>query len=256
MRKTIIFTIVLVAASFYSCKDKIQSEVLSKIEQKVTKDGGGIDIKYKSLELKAIDTFTVFDKINQLNAEIDSAISFLELDVISEEDLIKENLVKLRNQENQYRIEMNRSMIYPEKDYDYYKFVFSEECTSEWCENLRNNIISIDSFIEKDQIDKYEKLDFYSNIIWFKRIGLKYDDANSEKLRNAYQGLLDEIDKLKLVRAEIIDLEDKDKNSVIHYKYYNKYTIINPLLNNAKVTIEHNVYFDENYNLINREVLD
>ncbi|MBK8519019.1 MAG: hypothetical protein IPL55_22860 [Saprospiraceae bacterium] len=139
------------------------------------------------------------------------------------------------------------------KHKDYYKFIFSGECVSDWCRELKSKLISIDKFIEKDTIIQTEKLEFYLTLLWFYKINIKAEGRVFDELKRNYTFVENGLKGLIPTNDRIIELKLLPENDIIHYKFYNKFQINNPIFNNAEQTLEQYFYFDKDLNLFKRE---
>lgn len=231
--------------SLISCQsDEFIKETLSIEAYLETTGDTKTDMNYQSILLDYVDTFTVADKKRLLAEEIEAvkrelleynkpvATYLVEIqgNIFSKDFLTREKVVQIRNWERENRKQAGSSRG------DYYEFVFSEDCFSEWCVTLRNQLNETDQFLEGYDKIEDSNLKFIKNITWYyKRIDQYNSNGASDSRWDALTGKInDAIEK----EEELLSLSNREDNVVIHYVIKNKYTIVNPLLNNAKQEIE------------------
>ena len=189
-----------------------------KIAQLVKNDAMGFEVNYKSLEFEWIDTLTIESK------------------TMAQYDLVQEskNNIKVPNKMKsgyQYVTGVLGSWLEIDKKYDGKKSKSHTQTLSKFEEMYKTDSIQAILYF-LDEADKY--------------IGLKgspyvYQQSLIEYTQN---------------QKEYERLDNLPQSQVIQYTARNKYTITNPMFNNAKQEVEGYFIFDPDFNIIDRVNLD
>jgi hypothetical protein len=237
-----------------SCSNQNDSYI-DAIKENVKRNASGVELNYQSIEFKWIDTLTVGERTNQIEGikkgfnndflAIEAIVSDFDYGkLFSLEYLTKEKLIELREWERIKRKEFNPKQ-------DYYQFAEDNKDKSEWLQKLLIQLKQTDSLITNyDQISEGNSTLIKNALNYYKRIDQYYGDENNSKLWSQVELRLDSIQKMDVEIQRLTALEDSD---IIHLKAFNKYSIINPLLNNAKVEIQKYYFFDKKGLLIGSE---
>ena len=235
--KPVKFTLLLLIFTLVSCNPN--KEFIEKISSRLSDDALGVDLHYKSLEFEFIDTLY----IGELQTEAQDDLSAIKHDLgsvptLSEVSLTLDLLKKLRNQELELR--GNNS---------YYDFLFSDDCYSDWCETLRNQINQTDKLIEEFPT-MTDELPYWNNIVWY-HIRREQFYGNSDKVE-FWNSVQDAIDEATLLQTKVDSLAAFPENTVVNYTAHNRYEIVNPLLNNVKQTLDEYFIFSKDMELVGR----
>lgn len=223
----------------FSCTDR-NNPLIEQIKEKVYADADGADLNYKSLEFLILDTLYISELTEIAFADYNDAISNFEMtDDFSNNKLTKEYLTQLRNQELILRDDPN-----------YYNDVLSGKCKTDWCKELRNQIIETDSLIAME--DHFNnKLKLYKNVVWYYIRSARFNN-NTEKLDYRYSKMNDNLKYLIQQQFRRDSLKSLDQNKIVYIRTQNKFMVANPVQNSMD-TLEQYFYFDSNLNVTARE---
>ncbi len=239
-----IFLTVLIVA----CSGDLNQIHIDKIKQQVKKDAMGIDLNYKNVTFKWVDTLTVKKQLTILNTEYEKGISvILKSPYFSKDVLTKKELISLRNWENGIR---NTPFIFNGKKYKNYEgFAFANRDMSSFITDLSNQIEISDKLIKNwDNLGK-GNLELIKNANWYYKRKANYN-GTSEDFFNSVTTL---VLALKETQTKINSLSDLNPNDIIEVKALNNYKINNPILNGAEVDVTKYFIFDKDYNIIRNE---
>ncbi len=258
MKKTKILLIGLLALIF-GCSNP-NSEFIDKVKQYVKEDAMGIELNYKNLEFKWIDTLYVKDELATLNENFNERLktikdiefyfkdNFEKGRIFTKSYLTKDRLVEIRNFQNKVR-----DYLYKDNEYkSYYDWLFDKDnCDSEWCNTLRNEIEYMDSLIKNYKDFNDNDLNFLKSICWhYKYIDSYYSKKNPDAI---WDKVDNEISDLKELKAKIDSLSDLDPDNVIHYKALNIYKVNNPMLNGVEQEIKRYFIFNSEHDIIGKK---
>lgn len=226
MNKAIVI-LFFASLTFVSCGRK--SEIEKRLEAHVIEQGNGI-IKDYNLKSIDIDTITVGGRIKQLSTELDWA------------DVEPDSSV-LRTLRNRDFIEFH----YFNPNYEEQVMRGEYKDASEWCTELRVVTEKADSLLAAWPTVKKYNYDYLWLIAW-------YGDRKEQ-----YYGIDDSwsmhptVEEQKAALNEMAGLQTAQSDSIVGYDVVHKYSIVNPLLNNATVNISQKVRFDRNLNILSSE---
>lgn len=242
-----------------ACSDNNQAYI-DRIKEQVKENASGVELNYKNLEFKWVDTLTVKEKIDLLSntrGEYLKDIKSIELTirdfdygkVFSKEYLTKAKLLGLRNWERNIRKEESS-----EPDRDYYEFAEANKSKSEWLQNLTTQLEETDKLLSNYESITFEDTKLFTNVLWYyKRIDKYYGNTSNKTIWDQVTLRLDSISKMQ---EELTQLTNSNPEDVIYLKAYNKYSIVNPLLNNATVEIKRHYFFNQAGEIIKSEEIE
>jgi hypothetical protein len=231
------FAIITTTCTQYKKEAALIEEYIETIEE-----GNRIDLNYKSVALSYVDTLTIGKRKAELvnsiqeikdhflshNKPVVSHLIDIEGDIFTKSFLTKEKLQELREWERQAR---KRN----DPNYDYYAFLFTEDCYSAWCEELRNQLTKTDEYVENYDSIQDGDLDFINHIAWYyKRIDQFGSNGATDP---AWEERIMLIDSGLALEEHLSKFTDDD-SQVIHYVLENTYTILNPALNTKQELTE------------------
>lgn len=247
---------------FYGCSNP-NSEFIAKIKQQVKKDANGVELNYKNIKFEWTDTLYLKQQLQTLNEEFINRLktitnfeyyipdNFEKGMIFTKDYLTKDRLIELRNFQNKVR-----EYMYPKSDYEtYYEWLFTDDnCESEWCNTLRNEIFYIDSIINNYNDLEESDLDFLKSICWhYKFIDSYYSDKSPDVI---WDKISTEISELKEINEVIDSLSNIDPHMIINYKALNTYKINNPILNGAEQELTKYFIFNSQFEIIGKENYD
>lgn len=231
--KRAIFILAL-AITAYACEKHIEHQEV--IKKHIFIQNGFVDPQYKSIEIKLSDTIFIKDKVQSLRAFIDS--NMLIIDAYFDIDL--EKLNEYRNQELTLRRNPN-----------YYEFVFSEQCYSAWCREIREKIIKLDEIIKI--YPNIDTLEVYKLAAWFEI--RKFDYHELSRYKEMYQHVTDEISKIERIKAEKDSLNSINANAIFSYKVTNKFKAYNSFMKETQI-LNNRYTFNDKMEIVNIESLN
>jgi hypothetical protein len=206
-----------------------------KIKDKLTKDAMGLDLKYKSLDLKFMDTIYIKDIKDSLRLSINQ----LRIKLVQDSDFLLDTRTPRRLSKLREKLYERVSRIRLAYGINYEMDPMSKDMA-------RKIDLAISNFKIEDKPYK----------TWSLVSEYKTQEAYSYKLNDigmSYIELTSEIWKAESKDNKIDSLATYPDNKPIFYKVYNKYSIHNPLFSNAKQTIESVFTFDDKVNIVKRE---
>ncbi|MBN2744485.1 MAG: hypothetical protein JXR39_11385 [Marinilabiliaceae bacterium] len=203
MKKRLILP--LFAIALLSCN--LNSEFEAEIKTSILDKYKGIDVEYDVISTNVIETLKAGEQSQSLHKFCDSMTMVL-TDLFS--DVNKEKLIEYRAQELKFK----------GRD-DYYDFLFSTDCDSPFCEELRNVITTTDDLIA--HYPDVEKLTLYKNVCWYRGRYARYYDLKKEY--NLYENMASTIDLIQ--RNEVIadSLSKLDPAKIIKYTVRHTFAI-------------------------------
>ncbi len=205
----------------FGCSNPNQ-EYITNLENYSNNNDLGLDIDFKVLDFKLIDTVYQKDQANDLKGFIDSVT--VQLNSLP---FTKEDLTQLRWQEKELRR-------YPEY---YTDVVDNDEMNSPWLNELRPILkrtdIVLDNFDESDILEKYYLY------LWFKKRESHYYQL---AIKSKYDQLMSIVSECQSKAVEIESLE-KDPDKLVYYLANVNFSQINPILNNAEQKLNRDYKF-------------
>jgi len=227
MKKVIIAAVSILL--FSSCSEN--NEYIKKIKERISSDAMGIDLKYKSLEFKMIDTISIKEYTDSLL-----------LPVIEFKEQVSKDSNFLIDNRSSGRIEA---------------LIAKVKRTAEISDRLYgSNSNMIEYQLCQDKWNKTNKdLSTVSSQYEFWKLVVYCYEARS-KIHNisttAYDNLNDLIFEAEKSQSKIDSISKFTGDKPVYFKAFNKYTIVNPVFGNATQTINSVFTFDENKKLIDR----
>lgn len=235
-----ILTSIFLVSILISCDES--NPYLDKIKERVNQDAMGVDINYRSLSFKWVDTLTVGKQIEKIKSEYEDGINtILRINYFSKEVLNKEELQRLRGFEDRVRN-------VPEGYKSYEDFAFKNRDASSFISEL---------CIQYEETDKIlSDWDNFKDDLSIVRIATWYyereDDFNGVT-RFDWNNIKNLIKSLEVLKVQIETLSVKDSNEVIEYKSFNKYSINNPILNGDEIEVSKYFIFNNKFEIIRTE---
>ena len=258
--KTKLLLLILISGFLISCSDS-NKPYIEKIKQQIKENALGVDLNYKSIEFKWIDTLFVDEKLLMLKQNFSQRIdTLLQIEffiqdnfekgrIFSKAYITRERLIELRNWEKK-----NRGIPFNKEYKDYYLFAFDNRDASSWISDLCRQIEESDKLIENYENLTEGDLPLLENVLWYyNRIDV-YNSNNSP--HRLWSIVSSEINELKTIKTVIDSLTAVNPEKVVNYKALNIFTINNPLLNGAKQELKKVFIFDENFNIISQENIE
>lgn len=233
---------------------------IDTIKEKLKRDAMGIELNYKNIMFQWVDTLFVHERLSLLDSIYNQTIN----DLLNTEFFVHDNLergkifsleyisidrlTELRNFQKNVR-----SNMYPRGGHnDYYEYLFDENdknyCRTDWCNELRSRLQSIDNLISNYEQLKEGDLTLLENVIWhYERID-SYE--NNQKPNPIWQNAFDVVNSLVEIKSQIDSLSTIDPHSVIHYKALNRYKINNPLLGGVEQEFARYFIFSSDFEII------
>jgi hypothetical protein len=233
------------------CSGDLNQVHIDKIKQQVKESAMGIDLNYKNVNFKWVDTLTVKKQSTLLISSYDIGVStILTSPYFSKDKLTKKEFISLRNWENGIR---NSPFISGDKKYkNYEEFIFSNREMSSFIADLCNQIEISDKLIKNWDSLEDGNLELIKNSNWYYKRQASYN-GTSEDFFNSITTI---VKALEEVQTEIDSLSDLNPNDIIEVKASNNYKINNPLLNGAEQELTKYFIFDKDYNIIRTESVD
>jgi hypothetical protein len=267
MKKINLITLILLGG-LLSCSSP-NDPFIEKIKQQVKEDALGVEMNYKNIEFKWVDTLFVSEKLNPLRADFNTRIqkitdieyfvkdNFKKGKVFSKSYLTKDRFLELRNWEvkvghpNKNPYGGGQAIWIKDGYKDYYEYAFANRTASKWITELCEQIERTDALAKNyDSIEEGD-LQLMDNVLWFyTRIDNYESSKNPDQLWTAVGN---EIAQLKQIKGQIDSLSTLDPNKIIFYKTLNTYKINNPLLNGVEQEMRKYFLFDESLNIIGKE---
>lgn len=231
----------IIAVALTSCSES--NPYVDKIKVKVKQDALGVEMNYKSISFKWVDTLTVGKQISKIESEFEDGLnSILNISYFSNEILTKEALIKLRGFEDRVRNA-------PKGYKSYEAFAFANRDASSFISALCNQYEETDRLLSDwDNLEK-ENLSLIRVATWY----YEREDEFNGNSRLDWSVIKDAINSLEELRSQKENLFKEDLNKVIEYKAINEYTINNPILNGAEVEIKKHFIFNSELEIIRTE---
>lgn len=225
----LLFILVLASCSSNDYKENI-AEYLNTTQ--------GVDLNYKSIEFRMIDTIYQHELVDSLNKRL----SILKQD-IAFDDLTKDEMLKLRNQDE----------IWSGNDTYIEMIVLSGDYDSPYIRELRKEILKTDSLLQYYPWDITNKA-LLLNWQWYIKKRANY--YSNPIIKDNYNRLSANIDTCIVIINQLDYLINEDSEDIIHLIAYNRYKIVNPFLNNAKQTLEAVFKFNKDGEVIDHLFLN
>jgi|WetSurSiteA1Bulk_404760.scaffolds.fasta_scaffold11317_2 hypothetical protein len=224
-----------ILVSMISCDEN--KEIKLRIKELLNKESGGFDLKYKSESLSIKDSLLIKDIMDSLNLFVINVKNDIYRDsdfIINSNtperiDKIKGKILKM--EERQRRLWSTGSLIY-ETDKEVSKMINS-------LDSIRSNYQNISPYFIWSTIIDFRKWQAYKLEL--------YDIPSS------YTLLQTDLNKAEIFENIIDSLSKYPPNKIVSLTYYNKYSIKNPLFNNAEQVLESEFIFDPEKNLLKRK---
>ena len=255
MKKTNLITL-LILTLMVSCSNPNQ-EFIEKIEVQIKEDALGVDLNYENISFEWADTLFVKEQLSELQINFEEALdNIINLDyhvqdnfekgkIFSQLYLSKSRIEELRNWEKN-----TRGIPFNDEYNDYYQFAFANRDGSKWISELCTQIEETDVLLQKFESIKEGDLALLKNVLWYYT---RIDNFNSNGSPNKiWAKISTALEELTAIDVKVDSLLNINPNKVIHYKGFNKYKIINPLLNNASIEVERYFIFDNELKIIGK----
>ena len=245
MKKLIYLFLALLIVSCSSDSNQVH---IDKVKQQVKKSAMGVEMNYKNITFKWVDTLTVKKQLTIFNTEYEKGISvIINSPYFSKDVLTKKELISLRSWENGIR---DTPFKYDGKKYKNYEgFAFANRDMSSFIADLCNQFEISDKLIKNWDNLGEGNLELIKNANWYYQRKANYN-GTSEDFFTSITTLVEALEELQ---TEIGSLSDLNPNDIIEVKALNNYKINNPLLNGAEVDITKYFIFDKDYNVIRTE---
>ena len=249
------------------CCTNPNKEYIDKVKQQVKEDALGVEMNYRNIEFKWIDTLLVKEEIALMNSEYENRLkeilniehyvkdNFEKGNIFSKSYLTKERFTELRNWElnvghpNEY-FGLQSSWV---KDgyKDYYEFAFANRNASAWISELCNQVEETDNLLNDYESLEEGNIALIENALWFyNRIDNYQSNKNPDEI---WKIVSEEINQLKIINSNIDSLNSFSPDKVVYFKALNTYKINNPILNGAEQELKKYFLFDTNSNIIGTE---
>lgn len=195
--------LILLIGTIYSCSSS-NKEYIDIIKQQLKDDSQGLELNYKNLEFKWVDTLKVHEKLLDYEQDFKNGINeilaidyyvkdnFKEGKLFSKVYLTYDRLNELRNWERNRRNEssmesakvINDESIY--KFQDYYEYAFENRTASSWLIRLCAQIERTDSLLKNYNELEEGNIDLMKTALWYYN---RIDDFHSNHNPDPYNTL-------------------------------------------------------------------
>lgn len=246
-RLTILIFSVLIILAWGCNSEQSQSPIIpeetneqhtEKIRQRVKEDALGLEMNYKSISFEWQDTLYVSEVIKSIQNLVVSLPDVESVEIFSDEFITKENLLKLRNWED------NKRGVPFNKEYRLYTdFAKNNTDKSAWLKELSDRIAKTDEILSKwDSVSVVEN----NSIVWLHLIEYYRTIDKFYTSRPQLTELWDELE------AQINNIKGKAPNDVVSYRALNVFTINNPAFNSVEQELKQYFVFNSDFEIIDR----
>lgn len=265
MKKLYFFLISIISINV-GCS-RSDSVFIESINNYVNENALGLDLKYKSIDFKLIDTVFVKDSLKTLKKEYSENIKpllgfkfyikddFKDGYIYTKDYITEKRFSELRNWElnighPSYNEYSGQAIWVADGFKDYYEFAFSNRNASEFISSLCTQVEKTDSLLKVFDKVKNGDLELINNVNWYyKRID-KFESSEDPDKNGVFAKVDEVVAYLKNVKLSIDSLSKLNPENIIQYKAINTYQINNPLFNGAEQKITRQFNFNPEFKVI------